>query len=132
MSSEILPPRPRLPGQYGWLAQINWGHGMIGKASVVALGVLVVIGIAAARVPNEWAILLLVAAAIAVFLYFLHQILGFAERNPSLAATEGPTYVESQRINLAAKNLPIPPAAEIVADPQNPTLLAPTHSERGP
>lgn len=115
-------PYPQSGGPGGFLSGIRWGHGMIGKASVVAVALLLVIAIAVWRVPSEWAILALVALAAGLFLYYLNRILNWAKENPELAATEGTTYVQSRRI--AAKGMITIPGSVGSPDPQNPTLLA--------
>jgi hypothetical protein len=54
---------------------------------------------------------------------FLWFISNFAKKHPELAATEGATYVQTRRLDLAAKGMLPPPQSPIVADPQNPTRL---------
>lgn len=98
---------------------------MIGKATVALVVLLVVLAIGLARVTSEAGILIIVGIGAAAFLAFLGFQAWFASRHPDLAATEGPTYVQTRQIELAAKNLPAPPITELVPDPQNPTQLKP-------
>ncbi|MCA1378878.1 MULTISPECIES: hypothetical protein [unclassified Bradyrhizobium] len=125
MQSEIIPPSPKGSGPFGWLSHIQWGHGMIGKATVALVVLLVVLAIGLARVTSEAGILIIVGIGAVAFLAFLGFQAWFASRHPDLAATEGPTYVQTRQIELAAKNLPAPPITELVPDPQNPTQLKP-------
>jgi hypothetical protein len=118
---EIITPRRGLPSHFGWLGQISWGHGIIGKATVAIVALFVMLGVLGLRAPPD-AILILACFGLGVIVLYMIFLAAVAHFYPALAATEGPTYVESQRL-LAAKNLPAPPVAEIVADPQNPTLL---------
>ena len=124
--SDMLPNLPGGgPGRF--LSGIRWGHGMIGKASVVAVALFVVIAIAVARVPSEFAILGLVLLAAILFVFFLNRILNWAAANPELAATEGATYVQSKQI--AAKGMITIPSTNGSPDPQNPTLPMPGEDE---
>jgi hypothetical protein len=118
------PPRiTGIAGHFGWLAQVNWGHGMIGKASVVTVAAVAVLGIVATRVPSEWAMLAMALVTVCVLFGFLFFMSNFARKYPELAATEGLTYVQSRQIDLAAKGMLPPSGAPIIPDPQNPTLL---------
>jgi hypothetical protein len=126
---EIFPPRPKLDGQFGWLSQLSWGHGMIGKATVALVVLLAILGIGALRVPSEFGLLLILGAAMFGFVVFLAFIGWFAISQPDLAATEGPTYVQSRQIALGAKNTPVLPNTDMVPDPQNPTLINPRGAE---
>jgi hypothetical protein len=120
---EILPPRRGVPSHFGWLGQISWGHGIIGKATVAIVALFVMLAVLGLRAPPDM-ILVLACFGLGVIVLYMIFLAAVAHFYPALAATEGPTYVESQRL-LAAKNLPVPPAANIVPDPQNPTLLDP-------
>jgi hypothetical protein len=120
---DVLPPRPRLPWQSSWLAWINWGHGMIGKATVAVVALIVLLSVVASRVPSENAMLALAGIGFVIVVSYLCFLVYIARHHPNLAATEGPTYVHARQLDLAAKNLPKPLNPEIVADPQNPTLL---------
>ena len=93
---------------------------MIGKATVGLVVLVLLMMIIAARVPSEMAMLLTLAAAIVSFGCFLGFLAWFAQKHPDLAATEGPTYVESRRISLAAKNMPEHSSNVMISDPQNP------------
>lgn len=121
---ESSPSRPIL-GQMNWLTQVRWGHGVVGKASVIALAAFAVLAIAVARVPSEIAIVSLAVLGIVAFFAFLGILLRWARNNPDLAATEGPTYVQSRQLGLAAKSMQPPEDPLIGPDPQNPTLLGP-------
>jgi hypothetical protein len=121
---DILPPRPRVPGHYSWLARVNWGHGMMGKATVAVVTLMVLLSVVASRVPSEYAMLLIGGTGFVAVIGYLLFLMYIAHYHPALAATEGPTYVQSRQMELAAKNLPKPLDAEIVGDPQNPTLLS--------
>jgi hypothetical protein len=129
MQPEILPPHRKSPGHFAWLGELNWGHGMIGKVTVAAVVLLALLGVVATRIPSENGMLII--AGIGVFAFFgLLGFLGwFANRHPDLAATEGPTYVQSRQLTLGAKHLTGPPSAELVPDPQNPTLFKPAGAE---
>lgn len=96
---------------------------MIGKISVVAVALFVILGIAMVRVAGEPAVIGLAIVAVVVFLIFLASMLWVGARFPNLAATEGPTYVQSRQIDLALKGGDAPPTITIGPDPQNPTLL---------
>jgi hypothetical protein len=119
---EVLPPSTNNP--FGWLAAINWGHGMIGKATVAVVALVVLLAILAIRIPSSQIIWIAIIGLVAVFGYlgFLEY---FVSRHPDIAATEGPTYVQSKQIGLAAKGVPKLPYDDVVPDPQNPTLLEP-------
>lgn len=104
---------------------------MIGKATVAVVALVALLGIVATRVPSESAMLIVSAAGVAVILVYLIFLGFFAHYHPDLAATEGPTYVQSRQIALAAKNMPTLPVTDMVGDPQNPTLLSPGQNERG-
>jgi hypothetical protein len=123
MQPELLPPSPKFSGQFGWLAQVNWGHGMIGKVTVAVVVLLAVLLVVATRIPSEIGMLIIAGTGLVAFFGFLGFLGWFANRHPDLAATEGPTYVQSRQITLGAKNLPIPTNTELVPDPQNPTLM---------
>src|SRR5262249_6937129 len=103
---DVLPPRPRAPGQYSWLAHTNWGHGMMGKATVAVVALIVLLSVVAWRVPSEYAMLLIGGTGCVVVIGYLLFLMYIAHYHPALAATEGPTYVQSRRMELAAKNLP--------------------------
>ncbi|HEX9904084.1 MAG TPA: hypothetical protein VGA77_03890 [Propylenella sp.] len=122
MRKRFLNPA-ELVGQFWWLTQVRWGHGVVTKLSVVALAAFVVLTIAVARVPSEWAIITLALVGIGALFVFLFLILQWASNNPDLAATEGATYVQSRQIGLAAKGMQSPETTLNVADPQNPTLI---------
>jgi hypothetical protein len=128
---QVIPPHPKLLGRYDWLAHINWGHGMIGKATVAVVVLLALLGIIGARVPSEMAMLLVGGGGIFSVFVYLVFLTYFARNHPEIAATEGATYVQSRQLELAAKNLPKHIDAEIVPDPQNPTLLSPNLSPKG-
>ncbi|MGZ5546010.1 MAG: hypothetical protein ACXWIU_15190 [Limisphaerales bacterium] len=102
---------------------------MIGKATVAVVVLLGVFGIIAARVPSEWAMLLVGAVAFLALFGFLGFLGWFANNHPDLAATEGTTYVQSRQLTLGAKNLPNLPSTELMPDPQNPTLFKPVGAE---
>jgi hypothetical protein len=121
---DILPPRLRVPGQYSWLGHINWGHGMMGKATVAVVALIVLLSVVAWRVRSEYALLLTGGIGCIVVIGYFLFLMYIAHYHPVLAATEGPTYVQSRRMELAAKKLPKPLDAETVADPQNPTLFS--------
>lgn len=125
MQPEIIPPQ-KSTGPFGFLSQVNWGHGMIGKATVAVVVLLALFSIAASRIPSESGILMIVGIGLLAFLAFLGFIGWFARNHPDLAATEGATYVQSRQITLAAKNFPQPPRTELAPDPQNPTLYKPS------
>lgn len=120
---QIIPPSPS-GGPFGWLAGINWGHGMIGKATVTVVAFVVMLAVVAVRIPPEQIIWIVLAGFIAVFGYL--GFLVFVTRHPDIAATEGPTYVQSKQIALAAKGITKIPYEDVVPDPQNPTLLSAT------
>ena len=102
---------------------------MIGKATVAVVVLFGVFAIIASRVPSEWAMLAVGAAAFFSLFGFLGFLAWFAKNHPDLAATEGTTYVQSRQLTLGAKNLPSPPIAELIPDPQNPTLFKPAGAE---
>jgi hypothetical protein len=112
-----------LAGQIDWVSRLNWGHGMIGKATVAIVVLFCLLGILASRIPSEWAMLAIGAAAVIVLLCYLLFLGYFASNHPELAATEGATYVQTKQLDLAAKGMLLPPPAPVGADPQNPTLL---------
>jgi hypothetical protein len=118
---EVIPPTPKLPGH--WLGSLNWGHGMIGKATVAEVVLLLLLGVVATRVTTESALLWVCGfglSSVFVYLFFLAFVAG---KYPDIAATEGPTYVQSRRIAAAAaKGFPRPPTVPMVPDPQNPTV----------
>jgi hypothetical protein len=111
-------------GHFDWLARFNWGHGMIGK---ITLALIVLVGapisIAVARVSNELMMAGLVATGVVAFFAYFGITLLWASKNPNLAATEGPTYVESKQIDVAAKGMLPSSASPLSPDPQNPTLI---------
>lgn len=67
--------------------------------------------------------LTIAVVAVGSFFGFLGFMGWFASRLPDLAATEGPTYVESRQLSLTAKHMPTTVNTDIAGDPQNPTLL---------
>jgi hypothetical protein len=129
MHPDTPPSRFGISGQLGWLARINWGHGMIGKATVAVVALIGLLAIVAARVPSEWAMLVIGAAGIGTVFGFLFFLSNFAKKYPALAATEGITYVQTRQLDLAAKGMSLPPRSPIVADPQNPTQLEAVSNE---
>jgi hypothetical protein len=122
MQPEIMPPR-LASGPFGWLALVSWGHGMIGKATVAVIALIVLLSIIAARIPSENGMLIVGGAAILAIFVYLFFLSNFARNYADVAATEGPTYVQAQQIALAAKGVSRLPVTEIVPDPQSPTLL---------
>jgi hypothetical protein len=104
---------------------------MIGKATVAVVALMALLSLVAWRVPSENAMLITGGGGFVAVIAYLFFLVYIARHHPSLAATEGPTYVQSRQLELAAKNLPAPLKAEVVADPQNPTLLSPDQSGRG-
>jgi hypothetical protein len=118
-----------MPGHFSWLGQLNWGHGMIGKVTVAAVVLLALLGVVATRIPSEAGMLIIAGIGVIAFFGFLGFLGWFANRHPDLAATEGPTYVQSRQLTLGAKHLPSPPTGDLVPDPQNPTLLKPVGAE---
>ncbi len=102
---------------------------MIGKATVAVVVLLGLFAIVAARVPSEWAMLAVGGAGFITVLLFLFFLSHFAKKYPALAATEGATYVQTRRLDLAAKGMKFPPQSPIIADPQNPTQLESVHDE---
>jgi hypothetical protein len=82
MQPESLPPPPRwLAGHLGlgFLTHVRWGHGMMAKASILTLALFGVLAVVAARVPSEWAMLLVAVAAIVVLFSALKFIFDFAK-----------------------------------------------------
>ncbi len=112
-----------MSGQFGWLAHINWGHGMIGKAAVAVVVLLVLLIVVATRIPSEYGMIEVAGIGVLAFFGFLGFLGWFASRHPDLAATEGATYVQSRQLTLGAKNLQSIPNTDPVPDPQNPTLM---------
>jgi len=96
---------------------------MIGKASAALVGLFVLLVVVASRVPSESAMLLIAGAGIFLFVAFLGFLLHIAKRHPALAATEGPTYIQSRQLDLAAKGVQLPPPTTFIPDPQNPIVL---------
>lgn len=133
LMQQIIPPKPGGFNAFGWLSHINWGHGMIGKATVALVVLLGVLGIVAVRLASDTSLLWIVAAGVGCFAAFLIFLGWFAKTLPDLAATEGPTYVESRRVALAAKNIGVLPPSEMTPDPQNPIVIdqVPTKSQMG-
>ncbi|MFZ0147398.1 MAG: hypothetical protein WAM72_03460, partial [Xanthobacteraceae bacterium] len=72
------------------------------------------------------AMLIIGGAGIVVIFGYLFFLAYFVGRHPDIAATEGPSYVQSKRIALAAKGVPKIPFEDAIPDPQNPTLLTTT------
>jgi hypothetical protein len=68
---DVLPPRPRVPGQYSWLSHLNWGHGMMGKATAAVVALMVLLSIVASRVPSEYAMPLIGGTGFVVVIGYL-------------------------------------------------------------
>jgi hypothetical protein len=76
-------------------------------------------------VPTEFGMLAIAGVAFFTFFGFLIFLGWFAREHSDLAATEGPTYVQSRQLTLGAKSIPSPQNTQLGPDPQNPTLLGP-------
>ncbi len=102
------------------LDRIRLSRGIVGRATFVAIGGLVVLGLAIWKLNNPNAILLVAGAALLVFLVFFFGILLFASRNPGIALLEGAELLRWKQYELAAKNIPTPPVMPSIPDPTAP------------
>ena len=58
--------------------------------------------------------------AVALFLFYFISTQRFADKNPGVALLEGAELIRWKQVELAAKNLPSPPATPAVVDPTKP------------
>lgn len=102
------------------LERIRLGKGIVGKTSYVAITALIVLGVAVTRISTDWMRLAVGLIAVALFLFYFISTQRFADKNPGVALLEGAELIRWKQVELAAKNLPSPPATPAVVDPTKP------------
>ncbi len=99
----------------------------MGKTSYVAIAALIVLATAVARLGSDWMKLVVALVTLGLFLFYIISTHRFADRNPGAALLEGAELIRWKQYELAAKNLPSPPATPLTADPTK--ALPPTLPE---
>jgi|SRR6185369_3025255 len=99
--------------------KIRLGQGVVGKTSYVVGLSIVALGIIALRVTDQFLLGGLAAAIVGLAVWHPHKTRSFAKENPALALLEGGELVAYKKIELAAKEIPTPPATPAIENPDS-------------
>lgn len=85
------------------LSKIKFGVGVVGKCSNLGIALLILLLLVIYKLENELAILFTVVVAIGTTIYFVKNLLSFAEKNPEISVLEGAELVAYKKVELKLK-----------------------------
>lgn len=98
---------------------------MVGRSATVAVVALIVLGVVAYKLNNEYALFAIAGISFVLFLIFFIGSMIYGGKNPAAALLEGAELVKWQKQELAAKSLPHPPLTPAIPDPKSPLTALP-------
>ena len=101
------------------LGHIRLAHGVVGKTSIVAGIVFLVLGGITWRLPVDSLFLFGGMIAAGFFVYLL-AVMWFAHKHPEQALLEGAEIIQFRQQEMAAKGLPTPPSSPLTLNPADP------------
>ncbi len=104
------------------IERIKLGRGVVGKTTLVCLGLMVVLGIVAYRLEGNWFLISVALLAGFLFILYLFKVFSFATTNPGEALLEGAELITWKRIDLAAKGIEKLPESTLMPDPVMPGI----------
>jgi hypothetical protein len=109
-------PIPAILARMQALGHIRLARGVVGKTSIVAGLVVVVLGTIAWRLPAE-SLFLFAGLLILFFFVFLAAVIYFAHTHPEQALLEGAEIIQYRQQEMAAKEIPAPPPSPLTLNP---------------
>ncbi len=97
--------------------RLKLSRGVVGRTTYVALGLVIVLGIVAWRVPTENLLAIASIAALAFLAYF-GGVLWFAHKNPGVALLEGAELLRWKQIEMEVKGKGSVPPTPVTIEPE--------------
>jgi len=85
--------------------RIRLGRGVVGKTTWAVGITLIVLGVVAARLGNQWLLIAVAGIAAVVFIVYFVGAIRFADKHPAEALLEGAELLRWKQYEVAAKGL---------------------------
>lgn len=103
--------------------KIKFGVGVVGKVNnsimllIGVIGGLIFTFVKYGLIKNEWTVLVLILGMLGSFLYYVKNVLTFAERNPDIAVLDGVELVKLKEVGLTARDISDPINSKNITNP---------------
>ena len=102
---------------------LRFGKGFMGRSAGLLYVLLLILGVAIARVPGTIAILSIAVLAIVAFFLWLIVMRDHTQKHPDSALLEGAEWTAWKKYESRTKMIANPPALPAISEPGAPPLL---------